>query len=65
MTGASSAATARELFEGLLDKPFWMWDQKQQRLEDIRGRGDCCFNPTLFISIYVYNSPKSNEKNIV
>ena len=63
MTGASSAAAARELFEGLLDKPFWMWDQKQQRLEDIRSRGYCCFNPTLLISIYGFNSPKQNEKN--
>jgi hypothetical protein len=58
MTGASSGR-ARELFERLLDKPFWMVDQKQQRLEDIRSRGDCCFNPTLLISIYVYNSPKT------
>ncbi len=32
------------IFERLRNKPFWIWDQEQHRLEDIRTRGDCCFN---------------------
>jgi hypothetical protein len=32
------------LFERLQDKPFWIWDQKQHKQEDIKTKGDCCFN---------------------
>jgi hypothetical protein len=32
-----------KLFERLLNKPFWIWDQ-QHKLEDIKIDGDCCFN---------------------
>jgi hypothetical protein len=32
------------LLQILRDKPFWIWDQKQHRQEDIRTKGDCCFN---------------------
>ena len=28
----------------LQDKPFWIWDQQQHRLEDIKTNGYCCFN---------------------
>ena len=31
-------------FERLLNKPFWMWDRQQHKLEDIRTKGCCCFN---------------------
>jgi hypothetical protein len=33
-----------KLFERLLNKPFWIWDQQQHKLEDIRTNGDSCFN---------------------
>jgi hypothetical protein len=33
-----------KLFERLLNKPFWIWDQQQHKLEDTRTNGDCCFN---------------------
>jgi hypothetical protein len=33
-----------ELFERLNNKPFWIWDQKQHKQEDIKTNGDCCFN---------------------
>jgi hypothetical protein len=36
--------TRKELFQRLQDKPFWMWDKQQHKLEDIRTDGDCCFN---------------------
>ena len=32
------------LFERLQDRPFWIWEQQQHKLEDIRTKGDCCFN---------------------
>jgi hypothetical protein len=25
-------------------QPFWIWDQDLHRQEDIRTKGDCCFN---------------------
>jgi hypothetical protein len=33
-----------KLSERLRNKPFWMWDQQQHKLEDIKTNGDCCFN---------------------
>jgi hypothetical protein len=33
-----------KLLQRLRDKPFWIWDSKQHRQEDIRTKGDCCFN---------------------
>jgi hypothetical protein len=32
------------LFERLRNKPFWIWNQQQHRLEDITTKGYCCFN---------------------
>jgi hypothetical protein len=31
-------------FDRLKDKPFWIWNIKQHKAEDIRTKGDCCFN---------------------
>jgi hypothetical protein len=33
-----------KLFERLQNKPFWIWNKQQHRLQDIRTNGDCCFN---------------------
>jgi hypothetical protein len=33
-----------QLFRRLKDKPFWIWDPKQHKHEDLKTRGDCCFN---------------------
>jgi hypothetical protein len=30
--------------ELLRNKPFWIWNIEEHRLEDIRTDGDCCFN---------------------
>ena len=38
------ATQQSKLFDGLCNKPFWIWDQQQHRLEDSRTNGDCCFN---------------------
>jgi hypothetical protein len=31
-------------FKRIRDKPFWIWDLKQHKQEDIKTKGDCCFN---------------------
>ena len=33
-----------QLLQRLRDKPFWIWDQNQHKREDVRTKGDCCFN---------------------
>ena len=33
-----------QLLQRLRDKPFWYWDPKQHTHEDLKTRGDCCFN---------------------
>jgi hypothetical protein len=32
------------LFDICKDKPFWIWDHRQHRLQDITTKGQCCFN---------------------
>jgi hypothetical protein len=41
-----------ELFDRLNDKQFWIWDQQEHIVEDIRNKGDCCFN-NIIIHIYI------------
>jgi hypothetical protein len=36
--------TAKELFQRLQDKPFWIWDIAEHKQEDARTNGDCYFN---------------------
>jgi hypothetical protein len=33
-----------QLLTRLKDKPFWIWNKKQHRQEDIKSKGECCFN---------------------
>jgi hypothetical protein len=33
-----------KLFKRLENKPFWIWDIEEHRLEDARTKGNCCFN---------------------
>src|SRR6476660_6131148 len=32
------------LFQRLRDKPYWIWDTEEHKREDVRTKGDCCFN---------------------
>jgi hypothetical protein len=43
-----------DLLRRLRDKPFWLWDQNQHKREDIRTKGDCCFN-------HIVGLPKKNN----
>jgi hypothetical protein len=31
-------------FDKLQDKPFWIWNIEEHKLEDVRTKGECCFN---------------------
>jgi hypothetical protein len=33
-----------QLLQKLKHKPFWIWDMEQHKQEDIKTKGDCCFN---------------------
>jgi hypothetical protein len=33
-----------QLLLGLRDRPFWIWDQNEHKREDIKTKGNCCFN---------------------
>ena len=46
MKGISLEITQQQfkLFDVCSDKPFWIWDEQQHMLEDIKTDGDCCFN---------------------
>ena len=33
-----------KLFNRLKNKPFWIWNAEEHRREDIKSKGDCCFN---------------------
>jgi hypothetical protein len=33
-----------KLFEKLQNKPFWIWNIKEHKRQDVRTNGDCCFN---------------------
>jgi hypothetical protein len=41
---SESGHEQNQLLLRLRDKPFWIWDPKQHKQEDIKTKGDCCFN---------------------
>jgi hypothetical protein len=47
-------------FDKLQNKPFWIWDIEEHKQEDVRTKGDCCFNhiiglPTKEIKYNIYS----------
>ena len=40
----STTKQRSRLFERLRNKPFWIWDIEEHKLEDIKTKGYCCFN---------------------
>jgi terminase large subunit-like protein len=42
-------------FDKLKNKPFWIWNIEEHKLQDIRTKGDCCFN-------HIVGLPKKNGK---
>ena len=43
-----------ELLQRLRDKPFWYWDPKQHKQEDIKTKGDCGFNNINLLKIVLF-----------
>ena len=41
---SQSGPEQSELLQKILDKPLWTWDPKQHKQQDIKTKGDCCFN---------------------
>jgi hypothetical protein len=41
---SQSGPEQSQLLQRLKDKRFWIWDQNQHKQEDIKTKGDCCFN---------------------
>ncbi len=46
-----------KLFERLRNKPFWIEEVEQHKLEHKRTNGDCCFNHIIGLPI----KPSTNE----
>jgi hypothetical protein len=42
------------LFDSLNGKPFWIWDTQKHKQEDIRTRGECCFNHIIGSPVKAY-----------
>jgi hypothetical protein len=41
---SQSISEQNQLLQRLRDKPFWIWDKANHKQEDIKIKGDCCFN---------------------
>jgi hypothetical protein len=41
---SQSGPVQNEILQRLKGKPFWIWGQQQHKQQDIRAKGDCCFN---------------------
>jgi hypothetical protein len=41
---AQSEIEQNQLLQRLKDKPFWVWDQSKHKQEDVKTKGECCYN---------------------
>ena len=41
---SESNSDQTRFFDRLKDKPFWIWDVREHKADDLRTKGDCCFN---------------------
>ena len=44
LVSSQQQSAHKELFQRLQNKPFWIWNKEEHKLEDTRTNGDCCFN---------------------
>jgi hypothetical protein len=40
----NSSNQQQQSFDILQNKPFWIWNIEEHKLEDIRTKGECCFS---------------------
>src|SRR6187200_637080 len=43
-SSSSQQQQQTQSFDKLQNKPFWIWDIEEHKMEDIRTKGECCFN---------------------
>jgi hypothetical protein len=48
---SSNQQQQTQSFDKLQNKPFWIWNIEEHKLEDIRTRGECCFNHIIGLPI--------------
>ena len=41
---SQSELVQNKLFHRLRNRPFWIWDQTHHKQQDIKMKGECCFN---------------------
>jgi len=39
-----------QYFDKLQNKPFWIWNIEEHKLEDVRTKEECCFNHIIGLS---------------
>jgi hypothetical protein len=39
-----STPEQNQIFRRIRDKPFWIWNVEEHKQEDVKTKGDCCFN---------------------
>jgi hypothetical protein len=44
ITSSSSNQQQTQYFDRLRNKPFWIWNIEEHKQEDLRTKGECCFN---------------------
>jgi hypothetical protein len=53
----SQTQSGPELNAILQDKPFWIWDRDQHKLEHGKTKGSCCFN-------HIIGLPQKDDKDM-
>jgi hypothetical protein len=41
---SSNQQQQTQSFDKLHNKPFWIWNIEEHKQEDVRTKGECCFN---------------------
>jgi hypothetical protein len=52
-------------FSRLRNKPFWIWNPEEHKAEDIRTKGDCCFNHIIGLPVKEEERPLYDYQKII
>ena len=44
INGSNQQQQQAQSLDKLQNKPFWIWDVQEHKQEDMRTKGECCFN---------------------
>jgi hypothetical protein len=59
--GSSSNQQQTQSFDKLQNKPFWIWNIEEHKLEDIRTKGECCFNHIMITVDWILKSAEGKS----